>query len=158
PKIADYPFTTLVPQLGVIQLDQWIDVLPGESLVIADIPGLVPGASEGAGLGSRFLRHVDRTKILLHLITLDPAEDRDPIKDYETIRKELEAFNPELAQRPEVIALSKSDLPDVQEAYPELKNHFQDQGKELHIISSPTREGMKEVLRTLLEQARSSEE
>ena len=97
PKVADYPFTTLVPHLGVVKLDDWIGADVGESLVLADIPGLIPGASEGAGLGVRFLKHLERTRVLLHLITLDPAEDREPLADYDVVRGELEKFDPELA-------------------------------------------------------------
>src|SRR5690606_401225 len=102
PKIADYPFTTLVPQLGVVKLDDWVGAQPGDTIVMADIPGLVPGASEGAGLGIRFLRHVDRTRVLLHLVTWDPGEGRSPLSDYDTIRAELAKFDEELAHRPEV--------------------------------------------------------
>lgn len=143
PKIADYPFTTLTPHLGVVKVGE------GASFVIADIPGLIPGASEGAGLGIRFLKHVERTRVLLHLITLDHAEDRDPWTDYLALRKELEAFEPELAARPEVIALSKSDISEVQEKFEELKEIFAKEGKELLLVSAVTQRGVDEVIRAL---------
>lgn len=146
PKVADYPFTTLVPQLGVVQIDQWVSATPGDTLVVADIPGLVPGASEGAGLGIRFLRHVERTRVLLHLVTLDPAEGRDPVRDYLTIRAELERFDPELAKRPEVVALSKLDLTDVQEAHEQLVARFAEQGVRLHALSCATRAGVADII------------
>lgn len=157
PKVADYPFTTLVPHLGVVKLDDWIGAAPGAAFVVADIPGLVPGASDGAGLGVRFLKHLERTRVLLHLVTLDPAEDRDPFDDYQIVRRELETFDPGLAGRPEVIALSKADLSEVRDTYPELREKFRALGKELHLISAPTREGLSgviEVLARLLREAR----
>src|SRR5690606_23125351 len=93
PKVADYPFTTLTPTLGVVAVGGGPNQ-GGSSFVIADIPGLVPGASEGVGLGTRFLKHVERTRALLHLVTLDPAEDREPLADYKLIRKELKRYSP----------------------------------------------------------------
>jgi GTP-binding protein len=154
PKIADYPFTTLVPQLGVVELERWLGAEPGETLVLADIPGLVPGASDGAGLGSRFLRHVKRSRALLHLVTADlatqDAEDsREPLRDYDALRSELERFDPELAGLPEVIALSKCDLPEVAERYEELAAAFEARGKRLLRLSAPTRAGVAEVLEAL---------
>jgi GTPase len=104
PKIADYPFTTLVPTLGLVRLDE------GRSFVIADVPGLIPGAAEGKGLGLRFLRHLERTRLLVHLLDLDPATGRDPVEDWKTIQAELRAYSPELAARPQVIAANKIDL------------------------------------------------
>lgn len=149
PKIADYPFTTLVPSLGVVEVGGG-PRRGGWTFVVADIPGLIKGASEGAGLGHRFLRHVERTRVLLHLVTLDPAEDRDPISDYRAIRYELERFDPSMATRPEVVALTKGDLPDVREAYPKLKRAFvQEVGRELHLISAATREGIDEMIEHL---------
>jgi GTP-binding protein len=149
PKIADYPFTTLVPQLGVVRLDEWIGARPGDTFVIADIPGLVPGASEGAGLGTRFLRHVDRTRVLLHLVTLDPAEDRNPIEDYETIRGELAKFDPELSKRPEVVVISKSDITEVRDEFEELQAKFRERGVEPMLFSAVTRDGLKDVIAAL---------
>ena len=143
PKVADYPFTTLIPHLGVVRVGE------ESSFVLADIPGLIPGASDGAGLGIQFLKHVERCRALLHLITIDPGEDRDPLKDYTALRKELKAFNPELAERPEVVAFSKSDLPEVNEMYPELKKKFKRKKIDLLLVSAATGEGVKEVVNRL---------
>ena len=107
PKIADYPFTTLVPALGLVRLDD------ERSFVIADVPGLIPGAAEGKGLGHRFLRHVERTRVLIHLLDLDPATGRDPVEDWTTIQHELAEHSPDLATRPQVIAANKVDLDGV---------------------------------------------
>jgi len=104
PKIADYPFTTLVPTLGLVRLDD------ERSFVIADIPGLIPGAAEGKGLGLRFLRHVERTRVLVHLLDLDPATGRDPVDDWHLIQRELAEYSAELAARPQVLAANKTDL------------------------------------------------
>lgn len=144
PKVADYPFTTLTPSLGVVSVGGG-PRLGGTSFVIADIPGLVPGASEGVGLGHQFLRHVERTRALLHLVTLDPDPARDPLADYHTIREELRRFQPELAERPEVVALSKADLPEVRAAYPELSRQFKEIGVVLELVSAATGEGTREL-------------
>jgi len=149
PKIADYPFTTLAPQLGVVKLDEWIGADAGDTLVVADIPGLVPNASEGAGLGIRFLKHLERTRVLLHLVSLDPSEGREPFEDYQTLRVELGKFDPELAQRPEVVVLSKADITDVHESYDELKARFKEAGLDLLLMSAATRDGVKTVLEHL---------
>lgn len=150
PKVADYPFTTLVPHLGVVTIGDPRAGL-GRSFVIADIPGLIPGASEGAGLGIQFLRHLDRTRLLLHLITVSGEEGRSPLSDYHVIRKELKAYSPELARRPEVVALAKADLPDVQEAYLELKPEFEKMGVDLLLVSAATHAGLSEVVQYLAE-------
>ncbi|HZF50199.1 MAG TPA: GTPase ObgE [Polyangiaceae bacterium] len=144
PKVADYPFTTLTPTLGVVSVGGGAQS-GGSSFVIADIPGLIPGASEGVGLGTRFLKHVERTGALLHLVTLDPGEGREPLADYRAIRKELKRYSPELAERPEIIALSKADLPEVREAYPALKKRFQRAKLKLHLVSAATREGLDDL-------------
>jgi GTP-binding protein len=104
PKIGDYPFTTLVPTLGLVRLGE------ERSFVIADVPGLVPGAADGKGLGLRFLRHLERTRLLVHLLDLDPSTGRDPVEDWRTIQAELRAYSPELAARPQLIAANKTDL------------------------------------------------
>lgn len=140
PKVADYPFTTLTPHLGVVRIGD------EASFVVADIPGLIPGASEGAGLGHRFLKHVERTRALLHLITLDPGEDRDPLADYLALRKELAQFDPELAKRPEIVAMSKADLPEVREAHAKLQKAFAKRGLTLRLVSAATNEGMRDLL------------
>jgi GTPase len=145
PKVADYPFTTLIPHLGVV-------AVPGDdagerrSFVVADIPGLIPGASEGAGLGVRFLKHLERTRVFLHLLSFDPGEGRDPLADYAALRNELARFDAELATRPEVVALSKADLPEVREAYPSLKAQFKKKKIDLKLVSAPTQEGVRDVL------------
>jgi GTPase len=148
PKIADYPFTTLAPKLGVVEIGGGA-AAGGSSFVIADIPGLIPGASEGAGLGIRFLKHVERTRALLHLVTLDPGEGRDPLADYRALRDELRRFSPELCARPEVVALSKADLPEVHAAYPALKRRFSRAKLKLHLVSAATGEGVAEVIDAL---------
>jgi len=139
PKVADYPFTTLAPHLGVVRIDD------EASFVIADIPGLIPGASAGAGLGHRFLKHVERCKALLHLVTLDAGDGRDPLKDYEALRRELFAFDPELTARPEIVAMTKADLPEVREAYLGLKKKFARKKVKLHLVSAATGEGVREL-------------
>ncbi len=150
PKIADYPFTTLVPHLGVVQVGDTSRGL-GRSFVLADIPGLIPGASEGAGLGIRFLKHLERTRVLLHLVTLESAPGRSPLADYRVVREELAKFDRELLGRPEIVALSKCDLPDVRAAYPELKAEFAEIGIELRMISAATHEGLKDLMYELAE-------
>jgi len=146
PKIADYPFTTLVPQLGMVRLEDFSIYGRDRDFVVADIPGLIPGASEGAGLGTRFLRHVERTRVLLHLVSIDPGEGRDPIEDYRIIRRELSAFDPELAKRPEVVVLSKTDDDDVQLVLEETVERFRQEGIELMQMSCLARTGVREVL------------
>jgi GTP-binding protein len=148
PKIADYPFTTLVPSLGVVDVFGGPRV-GGTTFVIADIPGLVPGASEGTGLGIEFLKHVERCRVLLHLVTLDPGEERDPVRDWEVLRGELAAFSPELAERPEVVALSQLDRPEVRDAFPTLAARFAKRGIKLHQVSAVTREGLDAAIETL---------
>jgi GTP-binding protein len=143
PKVADYPFTTLVPHLGVAAVGE------EASFVVADIPGLIPGAAEGAGLGIRFLKHVERTRALLHLVSLDPGEGREPLADYDAINAELAKFDAELAKRPQIVAMSKADLPDVREAYPKLKKKFARRGVELRLLSAATGEGVRDVLNAL---------
>jgi GTP-binding protein len=146
PKIADYPFTTLTPNLGVVEYAGGTR-RGGSNFVVADIPGLIKGASEGAGLGHRFLRHVDRTRALLHLVTLDPGEDREPVADYLALREELVKFDEDLAKRPEILALSKGDLTDVREAYPELRARFKEElGRDLLLFSAATGDGVGAIL------------
>lgn len=140
PKVADYPFTTLTPHLGVVRVGD------EATFVLADIPGLIPGAAEGAGLGHRFLKHVERCRALLHLVTFDPTEGREPLADYDALRLELEKFDPELAKRPELVVLSKSDIPEVREAYEDLKKTFAKKRKvDLHIVSAATGDGVRET-------------
>ncbi len=143
PKVADYPFTTLIPHLGVVRVGE------EKSFVVADIPGLIPGAAEGAGLGLRFLKHVERTRALLHLVSLDPGEGREPVADYDALRKELQKFDPELAKRPTIVALSKADVTEVRDAYPALKARFKRKKVDLHLVSAATGEGVRELVYAL---------
>jgi GTP-binding protein len=151
PKVADYPFTTLVPHLGVAAIDA------DASFVVADIPGLIPGAAEGAGLGLQFLKHVQRTRALLHLVTLDPGEGREPMADFDAINAELEKFDPEVARRPQVVALSKADVTEVREAYPQLKKRFARRRVPLRLVSAATGEGVRELLVELYRLVRGGE-
>jgi len=143
PKVADYPFTTLIPHLGVVAVGE------DSSFVLADIPGLIPGAADGAGLGLRFLKHVERTRALLHLVTLDEGEGRDPVADYDALRKELQKFDPGLAKRPTIVALSKADITEVRDAYPKLRARFKRKKVDLHLVSAATGEGVKELVYAL---------
>src|ERR1700722_18342684 len=152
PKVADYPFTTLVPHLGVVSIGE------EASFVVADIPGLIPGAAEGAGLGIRFLKHVERTRALLHLITLDPSEGREPFADWVALNAELTKFDPALAKRPQIVAMSKADLTDVREAYPKLKARFKRKKIDLHLVSAATGEGMKGLSIALYETVRAAKD
>lgn len=143
PKVADYPFTTLVPHLGVVSLGE------ERSFVLADIPGLIPGASQGAGLGLQFLRHVERTRALLHLVSEDFGDGREPLTDYRALMHELKAFNPELAKRPMLVALTKADLPETRDAYPRLRTAFARAGVDLRLVSAATGDGVRELLEDL---------
>jgi GTP-binding protein len=153
PKVADYPFTTLIPHLGVVTLGEAGQGL-GQSFVLADIPGLIPGASSGAGLGIRFLRHLDRTRLLLHLVTLSEEPDREPFADYRALRNELASYSPELAARPELVVLTKADLPEVTEAYPALRARFAEIGVDLGLVSAATHQGTAELMKRVGERLR----
>lgn len=137
PKIAPYPFTTLVPNLGVAELDETT------TLVLADIPGLIEGAHQGIGLGHDFLRHVQRTRVLLHL--LDGLSE-DPVADFAQINTELAFFDEQLAEKPQVVAFNKMDLPEVRARWPEVKAAIEARGYEVFPISALTREGVRQVL------------
>jgi GTP-binding protein len=137
PKIAAYPFTTLQPNLGVIQVDAH------ETFVMADVPGLIEGASEGIGLGHQFLRHVERTRLLIHL--LDGAAN-DPLADYETINQELAQFSDRLAAKPQIIVLNKMDLPDAQAWWPLVEEAMRDQDIEVQAISAVSQEGVRVLM------------
>ncbi|MFT4142858.1 MAG: GTPase ObgE [Mobilitalea sp.] len=142
PKIGNYHFTTLSPNLGVVDME-------GGGFVIADIPGLIEGASEGLGLGHEFLRHIERTKVIIHLVDAASTEGRDPIEDINLINSELAAYNPELAKRPQVIAANKTDVlleEDAQEVIQKLKDTFEPQGMQVFSISAVSGKGMKELL------------
>jgi GTP-binding protein len=140
PKIADYPFTTLVPNLGMVRLT-------GErSFVVADIPGLIEGAHAGAGLGDRFLRHVERTRVLVHLLDATAGPDRAPLRDFDAINRELALFDPALAKRPQLVVLNKTDLPDVAGARRRLAASFARRKIRLLGISAATGDGVPALL------------
>ncbi|CCX59285.1 gTPase obg [Blautia hydrogenotrophica CAG:147] len=141
PKIANYHFTTLSPNLGVVDLDN-------SGFVIADIPGLIEGASEGVGLGHEFLRHIERTRVIIHIVDAASTEGRDPIDDIYKINRELEAYNPEIAKRPQVIAANKIDaIYDETDSPVELlKMEFEPQGVKVFPISAVSGEGVRELL------------
>lgn len=143
PKIANYHFTTLSPNLGVVDLEG------AGGFVIADIPGLIEGASEGVGLGHEFLRHIERTKVIIHVVDAAGTEERDPIADIYAINKELEAYNPKLASRPQVIAANKMDAiydEDREKALKAIKEEFEPQGIKVFPISAVSGEGLQELL------------
>ncbi len=140
PKIADYPFTTLEPHLGVVDLGDF------RTFVVADIPGLIEGAHAGAGLGDRFLRHVERTKLLLHLVDVSSLSGRDPVGDYEIINRELAAYDPRLAERPQIVVATKLDALDEPERLESLRERAAREGKEFLEISSVTNRGVRELV------------
>jgi GTP-binding protein len=137
PEIADYPFTTKIPHLGIVQIDM------DRTLVMADIPGLIEGAHAGAGLGHEFLRHVERTRVLVHLVEPAPVDGSDPLENYRTIRGELEQYDVDLASRPELIAVSKGELPDAEEIRRQLA---EETGREVLRFSSVTGEGLSTLM------------
>jgi GTP-binding protein len=138
PKIAEYPFTTLQPNLGVVTLPD------GYDFVVADLPGLIEGAHAGAGLGHQFLRHVERTRLLIHM--LDGAAD-DPLRHFDQINQELRLFNPALADRPQIVVLNKMDLPDVRDHWPQVEAAMQARKLPAYAISAVTGEGVRELMR-----------
>ncbi|HBE86439.1 MAG TPA: GTPase CgtA, partial [Lachnoclostridium sp.] len=147
PKIANYHFTTLNPHLGVVDMDG------GKGFVMADIPGLIEGASEGVGLGHDFLRHIERTRVLVHVVDAASTEGRDPIADIHAINKELKAYNPELMERPQIIAANKTDaiFDDGEDPVEKLKAEFEPQGVKVYPISAVSGKGVKELLYAIYE-------
>ena len=143
PKIADYPFTTLEPHLAVVDLGDF------RTFVIADIPGLIEGAHTGAGLGDRFLRHVERTKLLLHLVDVSSVSGREPVADYETVNRELGSYNPELAVRPQFVVATKIDALDEPERLESLRRRAQEDHKPFFAISSATGAGVRELVHAI---------
>lgn len=143
PKIADYPFTTLNPILGMVQLDDY------RRAIFADIPGLIEGAAAGAGLGHDFLRHIDRTRVLLHLIDLGDVDPVDPLAGYLTIRREIETYSEDLGRRPEVVAVNKIDLPDTEEALRALERELARRGKGVFPISAAHGQGLDRLMEAL---------
>ncbi|NLU51788.1 MAG: GTPase ObgE [Clostridiaceae bacterium] len=141
PKIANYHFTTITPNLGVVSLGE------GESFVLADIPGLIEGAHEGTGLGFAFLRHVERTRLLIHVIDIAQIDGRDAFQDFEVINRELELYNPELAKRPQIIAANKIDVLDDPERLVRFKSEMEKRGYKVFEISAATGQGVNELMR-----------
>ena len=139
PKIANYHFTTLTPVLGVIKLQE------GKSFVMADIPGLMEGASEGVGLGHEFLRHVDRCRLIIHVIDVSGSEGRDPKEDFDIINRELKNFSEELAERPQIVAANKCDMA-TPEQIDDLRKYVESKGLEMYEISAATTQGTKELI------------
>ncbi len=140
PKIADYHFTTIDPNLGVVDLGE------AGSFVIADIPGLIEGAHEGIGLGHKFLKHIERTKLLIHVVDISAAEGREPIKDFEVINDELKKYNAVLSQKPQIIAANKMDIPGASENLKKLTEAVVPDGYKIFPISAATGEGVRELM------------
>lgn len=144
PKIANYHFTTLYPNLGVVYVDE------GVSFVMADIPGIIEGAADGVGLGHDFLRHIDRCRLLVHIVDVSGSEDRDPVDDFEKINEELRQYSPDLAARPMIVAANKADLlPPDSDNLERLKAHVEAQGYEFYVISAATTQGTRELMKTI---------
>ncbi|MDI6765152.1 MAG: GTPase ObgE [Thermodesulfobacteriota bacterium] len=142
PKIGDYPFTTLVPNLGVVTEE-------GRPFVVADIPGLIEGASRGAGLGLTFLRHVERTRLLVHLLDISGEPPLNPVKDFNGLNSELNAYHPSLSEKAQIVVLNKIDLPSVREKAEEVKKRFEGMGHRFYAISGKTGEGVKELIEAI---------
>ena len=142
PKIANYHFTTLSPNLGVAQID-------GRSFLVADIPGLIENAHKGEGLGHDFLRHVERTRLLVHVVDASGSEDRDPMEDFDKINEELRLYSPVLAERPQIVAANKTDLPDAEVYLEELTAHCDAKGYPVFPVSAATGKGLVELLRAM---------
>lgn len=140
PKIADYPFTTLEPNLGVVDLGDF------RTFVVADIPGLIEGAHQGTGLGDRFLRHIERTRVLLHLIDVSSFSGRDAVADYEIVNRELASYNPELAQREQIVVATKIDALDEPARLESLKGRAEADGRLFVAISAVTGEGVRDLI------------
>jgi GTP-binding protein len=144
PKIADYPFTTLVPNLGTVRVDNF-------SFVVADLPGLIEGAHRGVGLGHQFLRHAERTSLLLHMVDIAAVEGRDPICDFETINEELRLYNPELAKKPQIVVANKMDLPNAHKNLRRCLPYWRQRGYEVFAISALTGEGIEPLVYRMAE-------
>ncbi len=140
PKIANYHFTTLYPNLGVVYVDE------GVSFVMADIPGIIEGASEGAGLGHDFLRHIDRCRLLVHMVDASGSEGRDPIEDFDTINAELKEYSPELAERPQLVVANKIDLLEDGSRLDDFRAHVEAAGYEFFAMSAATHQGTRELV------------
>ena len=143
PKIAGYHFTTIDPNLGVVYLHD-------TSFVMADIAGIIEGASQGAGLGFKFLKHIERTKVLIHVIDVSGSEGRDPIEDYIKINEELRKFDPRLAEKPQIIAANKTDIVTDDEKYAEFMDFLKKEGREVYPVSAATKQGLDDLLNAAL--------
>ena len=152
PKIANYHFTTLTPNLGVVQTRH------GESFVIADIPGIIEGAADGVGLGHDFLRHVERTKVLIHIVDISGIEGRNPIDDFEKINEELRLYNEKLSTRPQLVVANKSDLLFDETVYDNFKKNMEENGYEVFKMSAVTRDGVDQVINRVSQLLREAEE
>lgn len=140
PKIADYPFTTLMPNLGVVKIED------GESFVMADIPGLIEGAHKGAGLGYQFLRHIERTKVFIHVLDGSGMGGRDPLKDFELVNLELKEYNEKLIAKPQIVAVNKMDLPPSKENYSRIQQELTEEGYKVFPISAVAKTGLKQMV------------
>ena len=145
PDIAAYHFTTLTPVLGIVKIDDQTN------FVMADIPGLIEGAHEGKGLGHDFLRHIERTRLIVHVLDVSGMEGRDPMEDYRKINKELAAYNERLASRPQIIAANKMDLPDARSYYPAIEATLKAEGREVFPVSAATGEGLQPLVQRIAE-------
>jgi GTP-binding protein len=155
PKIADYPFTTLEPNLGVVE----VGGAGGQTFVMADVPGLIEGAAGGAGLGHEFLRHITRTKLLIHVLDASGGlEGRDPLEDFKTINDELKDYDPELLDRPMLVALNKVDLPEARENLPRLKRAMSRRKLPTFEISAATGEGVQPLMNAVATRLREVEQ
>lgn len=152
PKIANYHFTTLTPNLGVVQTKF------GESFVLADIPGLIEGAAEGVGLGHDFLRHVERTKVLIHIVDISGLEGRDALDDFDKINGEIKLYNEKLATRPQVVVANKMDILEDESIFDEFKNELEGRGYKVFKMSAATRQGVDDVIAYVSELLREAEE
>ncbi len=151
PKIANYHFTTLKPNLGVVK------VAEEKSFVIADIPGLIEGASSGAGLGHEFLRHIERTRVLVHVLDVSASEGRNPIEDFYKINQEIFEYNEKLKTKPQIIAANKTDLPSSDEWLEKVKKEFEKQGIQVYEISAATNKGIKDLIFAIWEELEKTE-
>jgi GTP-binding protein len=150
PKIADYPFTTLTPNLGVVSFGA------GSSFVVADIPGLIDGAHSGVGLGDEFLRHIERTKVVIHVIDVFGFDNKSAWENYQSINKELKLYSPKLSKKPQVIALNKTDLPEAEEMIKQFKKHLKK--KPIYVISAMAGVGLKELMGVVYEELKNAPE
>ena len=145
PKIANYHFTTLEPNLGVVKTEY------GDSFVLADIPGIIEGASQGVGLGLQFLRHIERTRLLLHVIDVSGAENRNPVDDFNKVNEELKTYSTKLASRKQIVVANKTDVMQNEELYKQLEEEVKKQGIEIYKISAATKEGIAELFQKVAE-------